>query len=173
MPKAQSIFPSPEHRAAAYAAFKYLERQLEKDGAFDPGFSADVSGVTVAITIPKDTIVSRSMGTDGKGHNFHTASQNLNGYAVLTILARVLIRFNQWKTLKAHIVQAIKEAVRTKTMSTQDKLMQKEDDLDKEIAELKAEVVKDLPQRKQDTVRDVTYSDLPPTITITKMKKAA
>lgn len=168
-------FPNIKARATAYAAYMYLGRLLKEDGDFDPGFEMDVSGLGLTIIIPPDTTVSRSLGTDGKGHDFHNASQNLNGFAVLTVLAQVLKKFNQWKWLKDTLFAAIKAAVKTKTMGTEDKLVQADPELEAEIAALKAEITADIPKRKQDTTRDVSYHpELPPTLVWTfEQSKAA
>lgn len=166
-------FPSLTAKAHAYATYKYLERCLKDDGDIPPGYSLDVSGCSLTIIIPPDTIVSRSLGQDGQGHDFHKASQNLNGFAVITLFVRVLLKFNQWFAIKRPLLAAIKAALKTKTMGTEDKLIQKEPELEAEIEEIKEELRQDLPERKQDTTRDVTYSDLPPTLIWDGYKQAA
>lgn len=164
MKKNKFQFRSSHERAVAYASFKHLERLLKEDGAFDPGFSRDVSGEALTIILPPDTNVSRSLGTDGEGHVWHKASQNLNGFAVLTLFIRVLMKFNQWFSIKRPLLDAIKGAIKTKTLSTEDKLVKNEPELAEEIEEIREELKQDLPERKQDTTRDVTYSDWPPTL---------
>ena len=173
MAKPKFQFPSVQARATAYGTYKYLERLLKEDGQFDPGFEMDLSGQSLTMVLPPGTRLTRSLGTDGQGHDFHTASTNLNGFAVLTLFIRVCLKFNQWFSIKRPLIAAIKAAIKTKTMGTEDKLVQAEPDLAAEIEAVKTELTADLPKRKQDTVRDMTYSDLPPTLVYTQSKLAA
>lgn len=168
-------FPNVKARATAYAAYMYLGRLLKEDGDFDPGFEMDVSGLGLTIVCPPDTTVSRSLGTDGKGHDFHNASQNLNGYGVLAVVLRTLRKFNQDAWIIRAILDAVRAAIKTKTLGTADKLVQQDTITTEEIETFKAEILADIPKRKQDTTRDVSYHpELPPTLVWTfEQSKAA
>ena len=72
-------FPNLQSKAAAYAAYKELERMLKADGDLPPGFSQDVSGVSIEITIPNGTTISRDVGLKGDGKIWKKATQNLYG----------------------------------------------------------------------------------------------
>ena len=58
-------FTNERERAAAFAAYKELERALKEDGELPAGFSEDLSGVEVRVKIPQGTRVYREIGKNG------------------------------------------------------------------------------------------------------------
>lgn len=167
------MFSCDTQRAKVYAAHKFLERMSKEDGELPPGFSLDISGQSLTITFPPNTVVSRSTGEDGLGHLWHKASQNLNGFAVIAVMIFTLRKFNQAGWIIREILSAIRKAIKTKTLSTEDKLIQQDTLTVEELEKFKSELQADMPKRKQDTVRDITYGKLPPTIIFHPIAKVA
>lgn len=152
-----------EQKAVLYAALKFLERELEKDGDLPPGFYMDVTGKTVSITFPKGTVVERDRGTHGDGSMWKTATQNLYGWAVLTKIAARLSKLHQWNVMRDELIAAVREAL-TNGRSTQQQLESVDPALAAAIATLRQETA--LPPRKEETPRICKDPGLPATIVI-------
>lgn len=160
------MLPTDLHRAAAYAAQKYLEDTLANDENLTPGFEADLSGFSVTIKFPQGTKVKREAGKAGDGIVEKKPTQNLYGYAFWLTLAKVLKRFNQWNTVKKFILLAAKEALQNK-IPLETKLEQIDPEFQQELENIKEEIV--LPMRLEPTPRNLTKpKNQPPTITFTK-----
>lgn len=141
---------SNEQKAAMYAGFKILERMQKEDGELPAGFYQDLSRTKLEINFADGTVVERDRGTNGDGTIYKKASQNLNGFAVMTLLVKKLIKFNQWKAMKPLIIEAVKEAVKDGT-STMKALIENDPELAAEIEGLKRDLT--LPDRKEETPR--------------------
>lgn len=161
------MFQSDEQRAAAYAAFKFLERMLKEDGNLPSGFYMDVSGRTVEIKFPNGTVVERDAGTNGDGSMFKKATQNLYGWAVIAKLARRLKSFNQWDRIRREIVEAVRDALSNGT-GTEIALTDVDQQLAAEIQSVRDEV--NVAPRKEQTPRVCKDPGVPATITFRKSK---
>lgn len=111
-------------KAITFAAFKCLEKVAKKsDGECElpPGTSFDVSGETITITLPPETIISRQMGDNGDGTCQKKATQNLYGWSILYAFVyqaeRYLKKFNLDKRyrrfLQSFITRIVKRALDT------------------------------------------------------------
>lgn len=141
-------------KAAAYAAYKELERVLNENGDLPPGFQADLSGTTVCVTIPNGTSISRDKGEKGDGIVHKTATQNLYGYGVwLKFLGR-LAKFNQANAVLNILLEAMQDVIRFGG-NVKDELQTFDDpdlkDFQKRVEQLKAQ----FPKREEQTPRKV------------------
>jgi hypothetical protein len=154
-----------EEKAVLYAAYKLLERELDQDGELAPGTFLDVSGQSLTIKFPPNTVVERDKGTTGDGTVQKKAIQNLYGYPMFALLVHRLRKFNQWNQLRTVILETITDVLRRKGSKTV------RDDIRKEYpetCELMDTLQNDfpIPPRTEDTPRVVKQPPLPPTITI-------
>lgn len=160
---------SNKEKALLYAAFKLLEREVEKDGELDAGTYEDVSFSELAITFPKGTVVEREVGDNGNGTIFKKAIQNLYGYPVIALMAHRLKKFHQWNAIKEIILESVKDVLkRSKTSKTvRDDIRNDFKNVAKLMDELQTQLP--IPKRQEDTPRTVTDT-LPPTIMIRTRK---
>ena len=86
------LFRTIDQRAVAYSVHNLLGKMLKEDGELPPGYSMDVSGKQLIITLPPETIVSRSEG-DGDGTEQKKATQKLYGFAIIYALVHHLMRY--------------------------------------------------------------------------------
>jgi hypothetical protein len=165
-------FPNLQTKAAAYAAYKDLERMLNEDGDLPPGFSANLSGVVVEIKIPQGTLVSRDAGKNGDGRQEKKATQNLYGWAILFECFRICKLFKQHKRLERVLMKIVRRAVNRAISSEQSfrELMPKRAE---EIQALKDSLP--VPKRDEPTPRMIIRNDKKPlpTVTVTFNKKVA
>lgn len=165
-------FPNLQTKAAAYAAFKELERMLKADGELPPGFQTDVSGVSVEIRIPPGTSISRDAGKDNDGVIKKKATQNLYGWAILFECFRFCSLFKQHKKLERILMMIVRRAV-NRAISSQEAF--------RELMPKRAEEIQafqdslPVPMREEQTARMIDRKNpkLLPTITVTLRKKAA
>lgn len=143
-------FRTNKDRAVAYAAYKELERMLDEDGEFTPGFSQDVSNAKISITIPKGTTISRDPGLKNDGIIEKSATQNLYGWAILFECFRVAEKFKQHLKLKRILLMIVRRAVK-KDISSEKAFRELMPARAKEIAEIKKSI--NLPKRKEQTPR--------------------
>lgn len=151
-----------DHKAALYAAFKILERELKKDGELPPGYHKDLSHTTITITFPSNTIVERDGTNNGK--ILKKATQNLYGYTFFTIMIRKLKKFNQWNQIRTIILETVTEALRN-NISARSEIKAEDPELAAEIDKLQQEFP--IPMRTEDTPRICKDTKVPATITIT------
>lgn len=162
-------FPNNQAKAAAYAAMKDLERMLKEDGELPPGFSTNLSGVTVEIKIPQGTTVYREKGINGDGIIEKMATQNLYGWAILHECFRFVRKFKQHKILEKSLMKIVRRAIR-KAISTERAF--------REIAPNEAKQINDLrdamrmPKRPEQTPRMIGRNEDKPLPTVV-VKKAA
>jgi len=165
------LFHNNETKAAAYAAYKELERMLKIDGELPPGFSADLSGVKIEIKLPHGTGVFRDAGLQNDGIIKKKATQNLYGWAILHECFRVCSLFKQHKKLERVLMKIVRRAVK-KAISSEDAFA--------ELMPKRAEDIQNLrnslpvPMRNEPTPRQMVRNDTKPlpTVTVTLKKKA-
>ena len=164
-------FPNNQAKAAAYAAYKDLERMLEEDGDLPPGFHADVSGVKVEITIPPQTVIYREKGMNGDGIIMKAATQNLYGWAILHECFRFVRKFKQHKALEKSLMKIVRRAIR-KAISSEKAFAEIAPNEAKQINELRDAMR--MPKRPLETPRMIDRSkDKPlPTVVVTRKKVA-
>lgn len=151
--------------AAMYAAYKALERELDKDGELPPGFSLNVSGQTVTVTLPKDTVVERDIGTNGNGTIFKTATQNLYGWHVFTLFAERMKKFRQWDVIAKALLEVLEHCLDQngkKQVCT--RLEEIDNDFAQKVANLKEEMKP--PMRCEQTPRVCKATPRPATIEV-------
>jgi hypothetical protein len=154
----------PTHvTAAMYAAYKALERELDKDGELPAGFYLDVSGQKVEITLPKGTVVERDRGTNGDGSIFKTATTSLYGWHVFTLIAKRLSKFHQWKMIRAALIDVLRHCL-TNNKKVGERLEEVDPAFAAEVATLRQEFAP--PPRKEQTPRVCKETAIPATITI-------
>ena len=156
------MFRTDRERAAAYAACKTLERLLVQDGKLPAGFSMDLSGTSVTVVLPPDSVVERDAGTTGDGTILKTAVQNLYGYALWALMIRRLRRFNQWAAIRETIVDAMTEVVRHPSKNARAEILKSDPDVAQEIERIQKEI--NIPAREEETPRVYRSPDLPATI---------
>jgi hypothetical protein len=156
------MFTTDRERAAAYAVCKTLERMLSQNGSLPAGFSMDLSGTSVTVVLPPDSVVERDAGTAGDGTIMKIAVQNLYGYALWALMIRRLRRFNQWKAIREMIVDAMIEVVRNPSKNARDEIVKNDPEVADEIERIRAEV--DIPARVEDTPRVYRSPKLPATV---------
>jgi hypothetical protein len=162
----EDTMPRPnDQKATLYAALKFLERELDKDGDLPPGFYLDVSNKEVRIKLPVGTVVERDAGTHGNGVIFKKATQNLYGYAFFAKLVERLKKFNQWNVLREAIIDIIRESLDRRTTSREQAVLA-DPELAAAIAHLQANFA--IPARQEETPRICKDRGLPATIVITK-----
>ena len=111
------IFPNLKTRATAYAAYKELENMLKEDGEIPPGAEINVSGNSITITLPPDTIVKRDPGLNGDGTILKKATQNLYGWAILFECFRIVRLFKHHKKLERVLMMIVRRAVKNAVSS--------------------------------------------------------
>lgn len=160
-------------RAIIYALAKLTDRMDKADDCnLPPGYKVDLSGYTVTIKFAPGTIVNREAGLKGDGFNYKKATQNLYGYAVWAALIERLKKFNQWATVRSHLIEAMKTVRRQQAQGkdadkmTETALVKKNPDLAEAILALKEELP--IPDRKEDTPRHV--AGIAPTLNIAPPK---
>lgn len=165
-------FRTPQERAAAYAAFKELERQLKDDGELAPGCNHNVAGLTVEITIPQGVTVSRDAGENNDGIVWKKATQNLYGYSVLAECLRIAKLFKQHKRLERLLLKIVRRAI-SRECSTETAFTELQPDAAQRIKELKASL--NIPKREENTPRLINRpaQALHATITISQRRQAA
>lgn len=157
-------FTNPDQRAAAYAAYKTLERMLEKDGDIPPGYYKDFSGTEITIKLPNGSVVERDLGTNNNGTILKKATQNLYGYALWALFIKRLKKFNQWNSIKNIVIDALKEVVQKPTKNLKKTLELEIPDIIKEIESLQQQL--EIPARIEATPRVFKETKEPATITI-------
>lgn len=125
------MFRNARQRAIAYAAYKELERMLKEDGEIAPGVLEHVGGESITITLAAGTRVYRDRGVTGDGTIKKRATQNLYGYAVWALFIKRLVKFNQWKAIRAALFDAWREALALPNGSVELQL----NELDPELAQ--------------------------------------
>jgi hypothetical protein len=158
------MFRSDDERACAYATMKVLERMLAKDGVIPPGYQRDFSGSSVCVTLPPDSIVKREVGENGDGTVLKTAVQNLYGYALWAFLIQKLRKFNQWKLIRAAIIESMQEVIVRGGSNMRDEITKEYPEVAKEIEDLQRDL--QIPDRTEDTPRNFKSPKLPATVTI-------
>jgi hypothetical protein len=162
-------FANNQAKAAAYAAFKGLEKMLKEDGELPPGFSANVAGSKIEIVIPPNTTVTRDEGKDGDGIIKKKATQNLYGWAILYECFRVCSLFKQHKKLERVLMKIVRRAV-NRAISTQDAFTELMPKRAEEIQLLRDSLP--VPMRDEQTPRKVN-TELLPTVIVSVNRKAA
>ena len=160
-------FRNNKDRAAAYAAYRELERMLDEDGEFPPGFSQDVSNAKISITIPKGTTISRDPGLKNDGIIEKSATQNLYGWFILSECLRVASKFKQHLTLKRILLMIVRRAV-NKGISSEKSFRELMPVRAKEIESIKDSFK--LPKRQEKTPRLIIRENdkLLPTIVVSQ-----
>ena len=102
---------SPEQLATLYAAKDEIDKLLKSQGDDLPVGEYNVSGRTVTIKLNEGMTVEKVAGTNGDGTNSKTATQNLYGWGVITLLAQRLQRFNQWNMIRRVMTDAVRDAM--------------------------------------------------------------
>jgi hypothetical protein len=156
-------FANDEQRAAAYAAYKCLERMLKEDGELTPGFYKDMGGVKVTVEIPPESVVFRDKGTNGDGTIFKKAVQNLYGYAVWALMVERLSRFNQWPAVRNIIIEVMRDVLKNGS-SSRSEIEEIDKEMAAQIAKLQMEFP--IPPRKEQTPRCCKEGTRKPTVTI-------
>ncbi len=167
-------FANNEQRAAAYAAMKELDRMLKADGELPPGFSRDLSNVTVTVTLPHGTSVNRDAGLKKDGVIFKTATQNLYGWAVIYECFRYARKFKQHSKLQSILMKIVRRAVK-RQISNEDAFTQLMPHEAEEIAALRKEMSKAIPKRAENTPRMVSRiaDTIFATLGFTRLRQAA
>lgn len=143
-------FNTPNLQAVLYAAGKELER-LTNDNGIPPG-NYHVGGMTITLTIPEGTIISREIGPFDNGTVKKQATQNLYGWAFWTICIERLKKFNQWNQIKEIVIDAIRQVLQNKTT-----LKKELEDIDPDLA-TQVEALKksfQIPLREEPTPRKI------------------
>ena len=169
-------FSTDEARAAAYAAYKELERMLEADGDLPPGFSQDMSGVTVQVTIPQGTVVSRDKGVTvnkAEGRILKTPTQNLYGWGVLMECFKVARLFKQHNRLERILLKIVERGLRKSV--NEKAFAESMPEQARQVADLKAKLSKSMTKRNEATPRMIIREDARrmATVTLQKIRKAA
>ena len=173
---------TPEKRAVLYAAQKELERLLKDNEELPPGYSLDVSGMTVELTMPPGTIVNRSAGEKGDGIIEKKAAQNLYGYAILHAITLYLFKalrlFRQEakaEELALRIVGRIVRKALNSGITSEDAFKQLHPRLAQGISDVKDKIRDKLPKRSEPTPRLVERAnkELLATVKITTKKRKA
>jgi hypothetical protein len=154
---------SDPEKAAMYAAFKMLERELEKDGDLPAGFCIDVGGQKVEIELPNGTVVERATGTNGDGSMWKASTTSLYGWHVFTLLAKRLKAFNQWHAIRAALIEVLRQSLAGKKRVAEG-LEEVDPELAAEVATIKREFAP--PPRREDTPRICKDRGVPATITV-------
>ncbi len=144
------MFTNDHERAVAYAAFKTLERMLEKDGDLPPGFYCDLTGESMTITLPKGSVVERDRGTMGNGKINKRATQNLYGFALWALLIHKLKKFNQWSLVKSILIDCMQEMA-TRKSNLKDQIVKDFPAVAREMVDLQEKL--EIPCREEDTPR--------------------
>ena len=163
-------FKNNRQRVIAYATMNRLKAMLDQDGEIVPGTDMDVSGETITVTLPPKCVVTRSEGPNGDGTEQKKATQNLYGYAVWAKMVARLKMFSQWPTIRAAIIEAMRDSLTTTGKTTEKSLLEADPELAKDIAELRASLVTEF--ITYSTSRKVS-SKMPLTIRFESNKKAA
>lgn len=160
-------FENDQQRATAYAVYKYLEDAFKNDeksvNRIALSSTIDVSGFKMEIVLPPGTVISRGE----KEFTFKKATQNLNGWAVLTKIVERLRTFNQWNVIRIALLNAVRAALKKDT-ETETELVKIDPELNTAIELLRDELA--LPQRKEVTPNRIDRSDEPMTMTFRKPK---
>jgi hypothetical protein len=149
-------FTNERELAAAFSAYKELERALKEDGELPAGFSEDLSGVEVRVKIPQGTRVYREIGKNGDGTILKKATQNLYGWTVWAFLLKKInglnvVRGNRVKDL---IRYAWKQAILNPSTRVEESLR----DIDPELAEYVEDLKRiDGPLREEKTPRKIEH----------------
>jgi len=144
---------NPAQKAVVYAAYKELERILNRDDNNTlPIGEYDVSGQTVTITLPAMS-VEREGGLKGDGIIEKTATQNLYGWAVIAALANRLKRFNQWNVVRQPLLEAIREVLSTTGKTVCSELSEIDETFAAQIEQVKQELRP--PVRPENTPRNL------------------
>lgn len=154
-----------EQLAIAYAAQKELERIIAANTDLPPG-DYDVSGQSIALSIPSGTIVSRSPGENGDGMVEKIASTNVNGFAVIAcmfhVFTRVLALFRQKDKAEKHAMRLVKrivnKAVRSK-VSTESAFKKMYPKMAEQIDAVRDNFRQTLPKRSEPTARRINRED--------------
>jgi type II secretory pathway component PulJ len=144
------IFPDLQTKAAAYAAYKELERMLEIDGTLPPGCNFQVGNNTVEIVLPPQVTVTRDKGINGEIEK--TATQNLYGWAILHECFNIARLFKQHKRLEQVLLKIVRRAIK-RAISTKEAFTQLHPQQAQAIDSLKKSLK--LPKRKEPTPRMV------------------
>jgi hypothetical protein len=168
-----------KQRAVTFAAYKHLEGLAKKaDGVCElpPGMKMDVSGETLTITLPPNTIVERQLG-DGDGTCQKKATQNLYGWSILYAFTyqaeRYLKKFRLHKKFRTFLQRFITRIVRQAldTGKTSEESFKTEfPEVAKGIEELKQSL--NVPMRTEPMPRKCERK-LPATLVFGKKKKKA
>lgn len=153
--------------AILHAAQKAIAAELKKY-EFEAGVTADISGQSLTITFGDDVAVSRSLGSDGLGHVFKKATQDLYGYAVWCLFLKRLQLFNQAEYVKKILMEVWEEVVRNREKNVGVELAEIDPELNEFIENLKAAPG---PERKEKSPMVVTKNK--PTFTVDNYKNAA
>ncbi len=154
---------TPENYATIYAAMKLLQNQLEDEPNLPAGFKTDLSGQTITIKFPPNTIVSRDVGEKHDGKILKKATQDLYGYAVWALMVSRLSKFHQWNAIKQIIIDCVQVVLKSKGKTVREQLEKTQPQIIEMMNELQQEMA--IPSRPEDTPKLVSYG-LPPTITI-------
>jgi len=170
-------FRNNEQRALAYTAHNLLGRMLKSDGELPPGYSMDLSGKQLVITMPPETIVSRSEGINGDGIEEKTATQMLYGYAIIYALVHHLMRYLRKFRLEAKaerlmlsLVRRIVNTALESSITSEEAFRELHPRLADGIEEIREKIRKRLPKIGYKTQRRVETSGKP---TLTFRNKAA
>lgn len=158
------MFEKDQDRAVAYAAMKTLERFLKSNGDFSPGFTQDVSGCKITITLPPGSVVSRDIGPNGDGTILKTAVQNLYGYALWALMIARLRKFKQWDVIRSTIIETMQEVINRSNKNLREEISKEFPDIEEEIELIQKQLK--IPQRKEETPRVFKSKEMPATVKI-------
>ena len=157
------MFKNDDDRAACYGAMKALESMLNSDGVFPPGYSKNLSGTTVTVTLSQGTVVERSAGEHGNGTVMKTAVQNLYGYALWALLINRLRKFRQWNKIRVELIDCMRQVVTRSGANMRQEIIKEFPDVVAEMSQIQSDL--NIPCRIEDTPRKYR-SKLPATVKI-------
>lgn len=173
------MFRNDGQRALAYTAHNLLGRMLKEDGELPPGFVMDLSGKQLVITMPPETVVSRSEGIKGDGIEDKTATQKLYGFAIIYALVHHLMRYLRKFRLEAKaerlMLALVRRIVRTaleSSVTSEDAFRELHPRLANGIDEIRDKIRARLPKIGYKTQRRVETTG-EPTLVFRNNKKVA
>lgn len=167
-------FRTVEQRTVAYAAHTLLGKMLKADGDLPPGCEMDVSGKQLIITLPPETIVSRSEGSNGDGTENKIATQKTYGFAVIYALLHHAMRYlakfkleNKAERLMLSLVPRIINAALEDGVTTEKAFEEMHPRLFKGVESIREKLRSKLPTIEYKTQR-LVKTDNKPTLKFTK-----
>ena len=151
-------------QAACVHAAKTLLERLDKSGDtpdLPPGSAYDVSGMSLTITFGAGTVVVKAEGKDGDGVRPTMATTNLNGWAVLTVLFDLLMKFKQHNISQNTLISAVEDAITRVGGTTQAALFAIDPGMEEKTNFWKRRIGPMLPKREETTRRYVKAESEP------------